>query len=175
MSLIGELFQLKDRWSSAKRSEKAIYLFLLFLVASLFILTLIVVTNQVSLIFSGRNIIEEIHFLAGNAMAFLSNFDVILILSVLILLAILAIVFVYIIDKLMEERTKAKIYHKKVLTEFEGFIKFINGETKYVSGELKINYGQESFCHLIKHLSVKQSDEDIKEKLGEVYSALSKY
>jgi len=108
-------------------------------------------------------------------MAFLSNFDVMLILSVLILLAILAIVFVNIIDKLVDERKKAENYHKKVLTEFEGFIKFINGETKYVSGELKSNYNQESFDHLIEHLLVKQSNEEMKEKLGEVYHALSKY
>jgi hypothetical protein len=119
--------------------------------------------------FTGGNIITEAHVLAGSIMMFLSNFDVILILSVIILLIILAIVFVYIIGKLNEEQTKAANYKNLVLNEFEELIKFMDGETKFVTGEIKIKNNQESFDNLIERISLtSQSNEDMKDKLKQV-------
>ena len=102
-------------------------------------------------------------------MTILSNFDVMLILSVIILIVLLAVVFVYILEKLEKEKTNAKNYRKRVLTKFIELIRMKNGETHYVLSESTIKYNEESVDNLIERLPAEWRD-----KAGEVYREILK-
>jgi hypothetical protein len=169
MGLIGEISQIRDQWSSARTRERIVFLIILFLAALTLIFGSIAVTNQVILIFTGRNIIAETRILTESAMIFLSNFDVILILAEFILLVILAVVFVNVLDKLAAERKKSKNYHEKVKIKFAELVDFMNGDRHYVTGEIKAKYNQKSIEDNMERLPIEWRD-----KTKEVYREITK-
>ena len=169
-------------------AERIICLIFLFLTILALIFGLIVGANQVSLIVTGQKITEEASIFWGNNLVFLSDFDVILILSVFVLIIILAVIFVYILDELAKERTRAKNYrkeaaseiekervktknyHRKVVKQIERLVKHKDGKIHFVTKKLELKNDQESFESLLA-----QSSPDWKDAVEDVLREISEY